>query len=295
MQYNKTSSAKFYEDRNFRERTYFLIFKLSAFFGIVILIVVLSLLILFGQSVVDWQFLTSNWQHRDITKGGVFPAIIGSIYLGVGVILISFPLGIGTAIYLTEYSSNNFLRRMLQLSLRNLAGVPSVVYGLFGLAIFVNFFSFGTSLLSATLTLSAMTLPWIITTSVEAFEAVPQRFRDSSLALGATHWQTITKIVLPAAIPGCITGGIIGIARALGETAPIIIVGATFYMTTFPSSPLDKFMALPYHTFILSTQHSSPFAASYAAGTALVLILLTFMLNLSAIILRYHYQKKKDW
>jgi phosphate transport system permease protein len=201
----------------------------------------------------------------------------------------------GTAIFLTEYSKNSLLKRIIHLAIRNLSGVPSIVYGLFGLVVFVNLFSFGTSLLSAILTLSFMTMPWIITASVEAFESVPQKFRESSLALGATHWQTTRKIVLPAAATGSITGGIIGIARALGETAPLIMVGATFYLSSLPSSPLDKFMALPYHTFILATQHSSPYASTYAAGTALVLIMFTFLLSLGAIFLRFHYRRKKDW
>lgn len=278
-----------------REKIYFFMFRASAFLGISLLLLVLAFLFSRGHSVIDWNFLTSNWQHRDITQGGILPAIVGSIYLGLGVMFVSFPLGIGAAIFLTEYSKSTLVKRMLQLAIRNLAGVPSVVYGLFGLAVFVNFLSFGTSLLAAILTLSVMTLPWIITASVEAFEAVPQKFRESSLALGATHWQTMKRIVFPAAIPASITGGIIGIARALGETAPLIIVGATFYLSSLPSSPFDKFMALPYHTFILATQHSSPFATSYAAGTALVLILLTFLLSLGAIVLRYYYQRKKDW
>lgn len=278
-----------------QEVIYFSIFRGSAFIGIALLLVTLALLFLSGYSVIDWHFLTSSWQHRNITQGGIFPAIIGSLYLGIGVIMISFPLGVGTAIFITEYSKNIFWRKIIRLAIRNLAGVPSVVYGLFGLAVFVNFLSFGTSLFSAVLTLSAMTLPWVVTASVEALEAVPQKFRETSLALGATPWQTIRKIVFPAAFPGSITGGVIGTARALGETAPIIIVGATFYLSSLPTSPLDKFMALPYHTFILATQHSSPYASSYAAGTALILILLTFLLNLGAIIIRYYCRVKKDW
>ena len=280
---------------SWQEVIYFSIFRGSAFIGIALLFMVLVLLFLPGHSVINWHFLTSPWQHRNITQGGIFPAIIGSLYLGIGVMLISFPLGIGTAIFITEYSKNSFWKKVIRLAIRNLAGVPSVVYGLFGLAVFVNFLSFGTSLLSAILTLSVMTLPWIITASVESLEAVPQKFRETSLALGATHWQTIMKIVFPSAFPGSMTGGVIGLARALGETVPIIIVGATFYLSSLPTSPLDKFMALPYHTFILATQHSSPYASSYAAGTALVLILLTFLLSLGAIIMRYYYRRKKDW
>ncbi|MEK7669162.1 MAG: phosphate ABC transporter permease PstA [Patescibacteria group bacterium] len=280
---------------NLRETAYFSIFRVSAFIGIGILFLTLILLFVSGYSVIDFNFLTKNWQHRDITQGGILPAILGSFYLGFGVIAVSFPLGIGTAIFLTEYSKNNLLKRIIKLAIRNLSGVPSIVYGLFGLVIFVNLLSFGTSLLSAILTLSFMTIPWIITASVESFESVPQKFRESSLALGATHWQTTRKIVLPAAITGSITGGIIGIARALGETAPLIMVGATFYLSNLPSSPLDKFMALPYHTFILATQHSSPYANTYAAATALVLITLTFLLSSGAIFLRFHYRRKKDW
>jgi len=277
------------------ETIYFSIFRSVTFIGVGILLLTLILLFVSGYSVIDLGFLTKNWQHRDITQGGIFPAILGSFYLGLGVIVVSFPLGIGTAIFLTEYSKNSLLKRIIQLAIRNLSGVPSIAYGLFGLVVFVNLLSFGTSLLSAILTLSFMTMPWIITASVEAFESVPQKFRESSLALGATHWQTTRKIVLPVAITGSITGGIIGIARAVGETAPLIMVGATFYLSNLPSSPLDKFMALPYHTFILATQHSSPYANTYAAGTALVLIILTFLLSLGAIFLRFHYRRKKDW
>lgn len=262
---------------------------------IIILLVVLLLLFTLGHSSLNLNFLTSSWNHGDIRLGGIFQAIIGSLYLGLGVILISFPLGLGTAIYLTEYSKSSFFKRIIQLSIRNLAGVPSIVYGIFGLAVFVNFFSFGTSLLSAILTLSAMALPWVITASIEALESVPQSFRQSSLALGANKWQTTSRIVLPAALPGCITGGIISLARALGETAPIIMVGATFYISGFPESLLDKFMALSYHTFILSTQHSSPYATSYASATALVLILITFFLSLGAIFTRMYYRARKDW
>lgn len=277
------------------EKLFFLFFRLSAYIGFLILFVVLLLLIIAGAKVINWTFLTSYWHHSDITTGGIFQAIVGSLYLGIGVTVVSFPLGIGTAIYLTEYSRENVWRRIIVLAIRNLAGVPSVVYGIFGLAVFVNFFVFGTSLLSAILTLSIMTLPWIITASIEALEAVPEQFRESSLALGATKWQTILRIILPAALPTSITGSIISNARAMGETAPIIMVGATFYMSGLPTSIYDKFMALPYHTFILATQHSSPYASTYAAGTAFILILFTMLLSFGSILIRYYYRKKKEW
>jgi len=274
---------------------FFWLFRASACAAIGLLILVLTLLILAGHQVIDWHFLTASWKHQDITEGGIFPAILGSVYLGLGVMFVSFPFGVATAVFLTEYGRHSRARRLIQLAIRNLAGVPSVVYGLFGLAVFVHLFGFGMSLFSAVLTLSVMTLPWVITSSVEALEAVPQQFRDSSLALGATKWQTIRHIVLPAALPGCLTGGVIGMARALGETAPIILVGATFFLTRLPSSPFDKYMALPYHVFILATQHASPYAQQFAAGSALVLMAVTFLLSLGAIILRYRFRSKKVW
>jgi phosphate transport system permease protein len=277
------------------ELVFFSLFRLSAIVAVAILFLVLILLYASGHSVLGWQFLTANWQQQDITKGGIFSAIIGSMYLGMGVMLIAFPLGVGTAIFLSEYRKDSLLQSAVQLAIRNLAGVPSVVYGLFGLAVFVHMLNMGMSLLAAVCTLSVMTLPWVITASVEALRTVPYKFRDSSLALGATQWQTISRVILPAALPGCITGGIIGIARALGETAPIILVGATFYLTKLPSSPFDKYMALPYHTFILATQHASPLAQKYAAGTAFILIVLTFLLSLAAIVLRSLYRRRHVW
>lgn len=273
----------------------FWLFRSVTAFSIAFLVLVLALLWQVGHEAISWDFLTKLWSHRDITEGGIFPAIVGSLYLGLGVMLISFPLGFATAIFLTEYSADTIWKRFIELSIRNLAGVPSIVFGLFGFAVFVNLFGFKSSLMSAILTLSIMTLPWIIIASVEALEAVPNRFRESSFALGTTRFETIRRIVVPAALPGSITGGIIGLARALGETAPIIIVGATFYLAALPASPFDQFMALPYHTFILATQHASPLASQYAAATALVLISLTFVLSLTGIVVRYIYRSRKDW
>lgn len=277
------------------ESLLFFVFRLSTIISVLVLLLVFVLLYKSGASVITWQFLTADWNHTDITRGGIFPAIVGSLYLGLGVMLVSFPMGIATAIYITEYTTNYFWKRITQLAIRNLAGVPSVIYGIFGLAVFVHALELGTSLISAILTLSIMTLPWIISASVEAFESIPSSLQEASFALGATRWQTIRFVVLPLALPNCITGGIIGNARAMGETAPIIMVGATFYVSTLPSSPFDKFMALPYHTFILATQHSSPFALKYAAGTALVLIALTFALSFIAIMLRYYFRLNKQW
>ena len=277
------------------ERVVFFLFRVVTVFTIIILFSVFLSLFISGHSVINLNFLTSYWNNSNITHGGIFQAIVGSFYIGVGVTLISFPLGFSSAIFLTHYSKNNLLKRAIQLAIRNLAGVPSVIYGIFGLAVFVNLLSFGTSLLSAILTLAVMTLPWIITTSITSIESIPPTFYESSVALGATKWQTIQRIIIPSSIASAITGGIVSITRALGETAPIIIVGATFYLSDLPTSIFDKFMALPYHAFILSTQHSSPYSKTYAAATALILVMLTFILSFSAILLRYYYQRRKVW
>ncbi len=282
-------------NENSREKFYFSLLRLSMFFTIFILGFILYYVFFNGYKVINLQFLTTMWNHKDITQGGIFPAIFGSILLGIGISIISIPVGICTAIYLSEYAKENYFTKVIKISIRNLAGVPSVVYGLFGLAFFVFLLNLGTSLIAASLTLGCMTLPWIITSSEESIKSVPNSFREASLALGATKWQTIKKVVLPSSLSGMLTGSILGISRALGETAPIIMVGATFYISYLPTSPTDKFMALPYHLFILATQHSSSHAREYALGTALVLISLTFILNLGIFIIRYNLRRKKEW
>ncbi len=269
--------------------------RLCALLAITLLPTILTLVAYSGAPVLSLHFLTSLWQQNAITQGGILAPIIGTVMIGIGVMIVSFPLGVATAVFLTEYSSHSGWQRIIQLAIRNLAGVPSVVYGLFGLAVFAQALHLGSTLLSAVLTLSIMTLPWIISASVEALETVPVAFRESSLALGATPGQTVWRIVLPSALPGCITGGILGVARALGETAPIILVGAAFYLSSFSPGLLSPFMALPYHTFILATQHASPAAPAFAAGTALTLIVLTFLLSLGAIMIRYRFRVQKDW
>lgn len=282
--------------QRFREEIiYYNVLRLAGIFSLFILVATLAYVFLEGYSVIDWHFLTAMWQTRDITAGGIYPAIIGTFYLGIVIAVFSVPIGIAAAIYLTEYAEENTLTRVIRISIRNLAGVPSIVYGLFGFAAFVHFFGLSSSILAAGLTLSCMTLPWVITASEEALRAVPEGFREGSLALGATKWEAIQTNVLPYAIPGMITGSIIGLARAMGETAPIIVVGATFYLSQLPQGPLDKFMALPYHTFILATQHSSPLARTYAAATGLVLVALIFAMTFAAMAVRFYYRRKKDW
>ena len=208
--------------------------------------------------------------------GGIFPAIIGTIYLVTGAIIFALPIGLLAAIYLSEYSKDNLLNRLIKLAIVNLAGVPSVVYGLFGLALFVVFFKFGASILSGSLTLGIMILPIIITTSREALESVPQSFREVSLSLGASKWQTIRHIVLPNAIPGILTGTILGLGRAAGETAPILFTVAAFYLPQLPSSIFDQAMALPYHLYVISTQVPNV-DEKIRYGTAFVLLALVFI------------------
>jgi len=279
----------------FKQNLYFALFRIATFLSVVFLLFILLYIIIEGAGVINLHFLTSLWSHRDITQGGILQAILGTLFLAIGVSIVSIPIGVATAIYLNEYAKENLFTRMIKLAIRNLAGVPSIVYGIFGLAFFVLFLNMGGSLIAASLTLGSMTLPWIITASEESLKAVPYSFREGSYALGATKWQTIRKTVLPNSFGGMLTGSILGISRAMGETAPIIMVGATFYMSYLPTSPTDKFMALPYHLFILATQHSSPYALQYALGTAVVLIVLIFLLNSGVFVLRYRLRKKKEW
>ena len=256
--------------------------------GMIVVIIVQK-----GLPAINWQFL-SDIPRQGMRTGGIFPAIIGTIYLVLGAIVFALPIGLLAAIYLSEYSRDNFLTRIIRLAIVNLSGVPSVVYGLFGLALFVVFFKFGASILSGSLTLGIMILPIIITTSREALESVPQSFREVSLSLGASKWQTIRHIVLPNAIPGILTGTILGLGRAAGETAPILFTVAAFYLPQLPKSIFDQAMALPYHLYVISTQVPNV-DEKVRYGTALVLLVLVLFMNLVAIIIRYRFRKKKKW
>ena len=256
--------------------------------GFVVVIIVQK-----GLPAITWQFL-SDIPRQGMRAGGIFPAIVGTLYLVAGAIVFALPIGLLAAIYLSEYSKDNLLTRLIKLSIVNLAGVPSVVYGLFGLALFVVFFKFGASILSGSLTLGIMILPIIITTSREALESVPQSFREVSLSLGASKWQTIRHIVLPNAIPGILTGTILGLGRAAGETAPILFTVAAFYLPLLPGSIFDQVMALPYHLYVISTQVPNV-DEKIRYGTAFVLLALVLFMNLVAIIIRYKFRMKKKW
>ena len=252
------------------------------------------LFILFkGGSAISWEFLT-GFPHDGMRAGGILPAIVGTLYLTIGTAIFSVPLGIAAAIYLSEYASDNRWTRLIRLAIINLAGIPSVVYGLFGLGLFVLFLQFGTSILAASLTLSIMTLPVIISTSEEALRSVPHSFRTVSISLGATRWQTIRRIVLKEALPGILTGVILGLERAAGETAPILFTGAAFFLPRLPQSPFDATMALPYHLFVISTQvPEMPIQIQY--GTALVLLIFVLTMNVIATVIRSRARAKRQW
>jgi phosphate transport system permease protein len=256
--------------------------------GFVVVIIVQK-----GLPAISVQFLT-DIPRQGMRAGGILPAIIGTLYLVAGAIIFALPIGLLAAVYLSEYAKDNLLTRLIKLAIVNLAGVPSVVYGLFGLALFVVFFKFGASILSGSLTLGIMILPLIITASREALESVPQSFREVSLSLGASKWQTIQHIVLPNAIPGILTGTILGIGRAAGETAPILFTVAAFYLPQLPGSIFDQAMALPYHLYVISTQVPNV-DEKIRYGTALVLLTLVLFMNLVAIIIRYRFRLKKKW
>jgi phosphate transport system permease protein len=256
--------------------------------GLIVVIIVEK-----GIPAITWQFLT-DIPRQGMRAGGIFPAIVGTVYLVVGAIIFALPIGLLAAVYLSEYAMDNLLSRMIRLAIVNLAGVPSVVYGLFGLALFVIYFRLGTSILSGSLTLGIMILPIIITTSREALESVPYSFREVSRSLGASKWQTIRHIVLPNALPGILTGTILGLGRAAGETAPILFTVAAFYLPQLPKSLFDQAMALPYHLYVISTQVPNV-DEKIRYGTALVLLVLVLFMNLVAIIIRYRFRKKKSW
>ena len=258
---------------------------------ILILIIILYDITTKGIGVINWKFLTSM-PKNGMTEGGILPAIIGTFLVTVITAFLSIPLGMGCAIYLNEYAKDTKITRLIRMAIRNLSGVPSIVYGLFGVILFVQVMNFGTCILSAGLTLGLMTLPWTITASEEALKNVPNSYREGALALGATKWQAIKTNVLPYAIPGMLTGTILGLSRAAGETAPILFTGAAFYLPFLPKSLFSQFMALPYHLYIMSTQHHAiSKVRPIAYGTALVLIIFVFAMNLCAVIVRYHLRK----
>ncbi len=275
----------------------------QSFFNILLLIITLIVvafvfgiilyLIIKGAGAISWDFI-SKFPKNSMREGGILPAIIGTIYLMAGTIIFSLPIGIFAAVYLNEYASKNKFTRIVRLSIINMAGVPSIIYGLFGLGFFVLFLKFGKSILSGSLTLALMVLPIIITSTEEALKAVPDTYRQASLALGASKWQTISKVVLPQALSGIITGSVIGIGRAAGETAPIIFTVAVFSTPGLPNSIFDQVMALPYHLYVLATQTTNP-PKDFQWGTALILLIIVLFFSVTGSIIRVRQRlKKKD-
>ncbi|MCA9916858.1 MAG: phosphate ABC transporter permease PstA [Anaerolineales bacterium] len=264
-----------------------------AFIVILPIVYVIGFLVYNGIGAISWEFL-SQPPRNGMTEGGLLPAILGTLFLTLGTAVAAIPLGIGAAIYLAEYAGDNRLTRTIRLAIVNLAGIPSIVYGLFGLGAFVLFLNFGTSILAGSLTLGLMTLPVLISTAEEAIRSVPADFRTVSLSLGATRWQTIRHQVLPHALPGIITGIILGLSRAAGETAPILFTVAAFYLPELPNSIFDQTMALPYHLFVISTQvPGMPLQIQY--GTALVLLLIVLSLTLVATVFRTIMRRRREW
>lgn len=275
------------------QRIAFALLFLATLVVVLPVLVILAIIVAKGASAISWEFLFAM-PREGMSAGGILPAILGTLYLVLGAVLFAVPLGVAAAVYLVEYSGNNRFSRLVKLAIVNLAGVPSVVYGLFGLGIFVIFFRFGASILSGALTLGIMILPVIITSAREALESVPRHFRVVSLSLGASRWQTIRHSVLPHALPGILTGMILGLGRAAGETAPILFTVAAFYLPRLPQSIFDQTMALPYHLYAISTQVPGvPENVRY--GTALVLLALVLLLNLAAIVLRSRFRARKKW
>ncbi|GHT60096.1 phosphate ABC transporter, permease protein PstA [Endomicrobiia bacterium] len=271
----------------------YLLLCVATSLAIVPVLLIIFIIIKNGASAISWEFLTSM-PKSGMRKGGILPAILGTLSIVSCAVLITLPIGVCAAIYLNEYAKNNLLTRIIKLAIVNLAGVPSVVYGLFGLGIFVMLLKLGVSIIAGALTLSIMELPVIITTSRGALNSVPYSFREASLSLGVSRWQTIRHIVLPNALPGILTGAILSIARISGETAPILLTAAAFYIPHLPHSILDQVMALPYHLYIISTQIPN-MPENVVYGTALVLLMIVLTMSCVAIVARIYFRKRRKW
>lgn len=278
--------------RKLTQAIMFGIFRLSAAINGVALLIIVYFLVANGWRAITWTFLTQP-PIDCMTRGGILPCIVGTLCLCIGAILVALPIGVASAIYLHEYAGEGRILRLIRFGINNLAGIPSIIFGLFGLAFFVVWLDFGVSILSGALTLGAMTLPVIIGASEEALSAVPDTYREASLGLGATKWQTVYRVVLPAALPGILTGAILGVSRSAGETAPIMFTAAVFYTPCLPTSVFDEIMALPYHIYVLATAGTEIESTRHLQyGTSLVLIALVLGLNLVAIIYRARLQRR---
>jgi phosphate transport system permease protein len=278
--------------RQASQKAFFSIFRMAAMINAAALIIVGFFIIYRGVGSISWEFLTRA-PYDSMTKGGIMPCIVGTFYLAAGALIFAMPVGVAAAIYMNEYAVQGRMLRVIRFGINTLAGVPSIVFGLFGLAFFCIVLKFGVSILAGCLTLGVMTLPVIIGTTEEALKAVPDTYREASLGLGATQWQTIYRVVIPAAMPEILTGAILGLGRAAGETAPIMFTAAVFYTPILPTSIFDKVMALPYHIYALATEgREIAVTGPLQYGSALVLIVLVCGMNLFAIITRARLRRK---
>lgn len=279
---------------NYRtERRYrLMLFSMTAMLVLPVLII-LTILVVKGAPMISFEFLF-EFPRKGMTEGGIYPALLGTIFIVLVDLIIAMPIGVAAAIYLSEYAPDNWLTRIINLAIINLAGVPSIVHALFGVGAFVIFFQFGTSILAAALTVAIMTLPLVIVATKESLQAVPQAFREACWSMGATRWQTIFTVVLPNAISGILTGLILEVSRTAGETAPIMFTGAAFFLPFLPESVFDQTMALSLHLFVVATQVPDvPEALPF--GVALVLIGIVLIMNAISIVFRSYLRGKKKW
>ena len=282
---------KNYNGKRVSQTVMFFLFRLMSYVVVGILFSIIGFIVIKGIGVINWEFLTTAPEDC-MTKGGIFPAIVGTFYLVVGSMLVAFPIGVMSGIYMSEYASNKHIKRIIRVMTNNLGGIPSIVFGLFGMALFVNRLNFGDSIIAGSFTLGLLALPLIIRVTEEALQAIPDSFRQGSLALGATKLQTIRKVVLPAAFPNIMTGLILSIGRVSGETAPILFTAAAYFLPNLPNSIFNQVMALPYHLYVIATSGTDLEATQpMAFGTALVLIVIVLMMNLIANFIRRKYSK----
>lgn len=278
--------------KRLKQNIVFWLFRLMTLIIVGVLVWILIFLIIQGSKVISWDFLT-GFPTEGMTEGGILPAIVGTLCLVAGSIIIAFPIGVASGIYINEYTKDNWITRFIRIMTNNLSSIPSIVFGLFGMALFVNTLGFGDSIIAGSLTLGLLVLPVVIRTTEEALKSIPDSYRDGSRALGATKLQTVGRITLPMAMPNIVTGLIIAVGRVSGETAPILFTAAAYFLPKLPSSIFDQVMALPYHLYVLTTSGTNIEAARpMAYGTALVLIIIVLIINLTANLLRNHFQKK---
>lgn len=278
--------------KRLKQNIVFWLFRLMTLIIVGVLVWILIFLIIQGSKVISWDFLT-GFPTEGMTEGGILPAIVGTLCLVAGSIIIAFPIGVASGIYINEYAKDNWITRFIRIMTNNLSSIPSIVFGLFGMALFVNTLGFGDSIIAGSLTLGLLVLPVVIRTTEEALKSIPDSYRDGSRALGATKLQTVGRITLPMAMPNIVTGLIIAVGRVSGETAPILFTAAAYFLPKLPSSIFDQVMALPYHLYVLTTSGTNIEAARpMAYGTALVLIIIVLIINLTANLLRNHFQKK---